>query len=243
MRENFATAEIDTNSFYAVIPWRILTHKLLPPMAKLIYGEISSLSNQDGRSTASNAHYASLFNISTHSVTRFTGILRRQGFIDIQIEPVTNKRTIILKGVWTDLSRRMDKSVHEDIISFIPNNIIRRDNRDNIYIRREELLTVERIFKVYCDKIHRKARLTKTGINKIKTRLKSFSLEELLDAIEKFSKNKWRMDNNSNNGVAWFFRSDEQIAIFLALKSIRMPRHFDATKKDESVEDFMKKNA
>ena len=77
---------------------------------------------------------------------------------------------------------------------------------------------IQKIYGYYTRKIHNGSRLTEGSKLKIKTRLKLFSVEQLLEAIDRFSKNKWWMENNGKRGVAWFFHSDDRIDQFLNLE-------------------------
>ena len=54
--------------------------------------------------------------------------------------------------------------------------------------------------------------------NKIKARLKQYTLQELLTSLKKFTHNSWRMKNNRNKSLDWFFRTDAQIETFLNLE-------------------------
>jgi hypothetical protein len=54
---------------------------------------------------------------------------------------------------------------------------------------------------------------------KIENRLAVWKFEELELAIKKFASNKWRMENNANKSLDWYFRTDAQIETFLQLES------------------------
>jgi hypothetical protein len=88
---------------------------------------------------------------------------------------------------------------------------------NDIYIKD----TINKIYISYKDKICNKSRLLNDGIKKIETRLKTYTCDELIMAIDNFSKNKWFMDNNSGRGISWFFKSDSQIDKWLSLKEIK----------------------
>lgn len=83
---------------------------------------------------------------------------------------------------------------------------------------------INNVFNSYKEKINKNSKLTPKAKDKINTRLKEFKEEELLKAIDKFSKNKWRMDNNADNGIAWFFNSQDRIVTFLSLKEDLKPQ-------------------
>ena len=68
--------------------------------------------------------------------------------------------------------------------------------------------------------INSKSRLTDSAKKKIKTRLKSYTVPELKDAIGRFSVTEWWMEENSRRGLAWFFNSDDRIDQFLNLKPV-----------------------
>ena len=69
------------------------------------------------------------------------------------------------------------------------------------------------------------ARLTEKARAKIKTRLKTYSVEELQQAMEKFAGDWWWMENNRRQGMAWFFDSDDRIEKFLGLVPRVKPHH------------------
>jgi hypothetical protein len=86
-------------------------------------------------------------------------------------------------------------------------------------VGKEELSKlVERIFIAYREKIQKKGRLTEGAKKKVVARLKEFTVEELLDAIDKFSRDNWWMENNGERGMKWFFHTEDRIEQFINLK-------------------------
>jgi len=53
---------------------------------------------------------------------------------------------------------------------------------------------------------------------KIEARLKTYKLEEIIQALTNFKNDEWRMKNNAHNGLEWYFKNDEQIIKFLDIK-------------------------
>lgn len=78
--------------------------------------------------------------------------------------------------------------------------------------------TINNIFMSYKQNINLNSKLTTSAKQKIITRLKTYSEEDLLSAITNFSSSPWWMENNSGRGIAWFFNSDDRIEQFLNLK-------------------------
>lgn len=74
------------------------------------------------------------------------------------------------------------------------------------------------IYKHYQEKINKGSKLLDKAKDKIKARLKVYSLEDLKKAMDNFSADGWWMKNNAHRGVAWFFHSDERIEQLMNMK-------------------------
>ena len=83
-------------------------------------------------------------------------------------------------------------------------------------------------FEAYRTAIQPKARLLPAARDKIKRRLNTYSLSELLQAVANFAADAWYMQHNAHRGAAWFFHSDERIEQFANL----VPRTGTDTRKD-----------
>lgn len=68
-------------SYYAVIPATIRYDPDLPPNAKLLYGELTSLASSSGYCWASNKYFAELYGLSQSSVSRLITQLADKGYI------------------------------------------------------------------------------------------------------------------------------------------------------------------
>ena len=72
-------------------------------------------------------------------------------------------------------------------------------------------------FEAYRTAIQPRARLLPAARDKIKRRLATYSLEELLQAVGNFAADAWYMQHNAHRGAAWFFHSDDRIEQFTNL--------------------------
>jgi hypothetical protein len=72
---------------------------------------------------------------------------------------------------------------------------------------------VDLIFDHYRERIQSAARICPR--DKIKTRLKTFSADELCTAIDHFAANSWQMEHNAHRGAEWFFWTDRRIEGYL----------------------------
>ena len=86
----------DKPNYYAIIPANV-RYSSLQPNAKLLYGEITALSNKLGYCFASNSYFAELYGVSKNTVSRWLSDLKKLGFITIQLE--RNERKEIVKRI------------------------------------------------------------------------------------------------------------------------------------------------
>lgn len=75
-----------TPSFYAIIPADVRYCKDLEPAAKLLYGEITALTQREGYCWASNKYFADLYDVCERTVTNWLISLQTCGFIIIETE-------------------------------------------------------------------------------------------------------------------------------------------------------------
>lgn len=73
-------------SYYAVIPSDVRYDDKLTANAKLLYGEISALIGADGYCFASNDFFATNFDVPKETISRWMGLLEKQGHIKRVIE-------------------------------------------------------------------------------------------------------------------------------------------------------------
>ncbi len=114
-----------------------------------------------------------------------------------------------------ELFTNMNRAIHDREQGYSRERI--DNNTSNNNIKNQEY--IRPIFELYKMRINKNSKFTPQAKDKIITRLKEYTPQELAKAIKKFSRNRWRMQNNSDKGMQWFFRSEEQIAIFLSLKT------------------------
>ena len=70
-------------SYWAVIPAKVRYDPELPPGAKLLYAEISALTDQSGYCFAANAYFEVLYGLSKRTIQDYLTALKRRGYIRI----------------------------------------------------------------------------------------------------------------------------------------------------------------
>ena len=96
-------------SYYAIIPANV-RYSDLKPNAKLLYGEITALSNKFGFCFASNKYFSELYNVNKNTVSSWLSDLKNYGFIVINIERDSNKQ-IIKRCI--GITKNTDSPIHE----------------------------------------------------------------------------------------------------------------------------------
>lgn len=116
-------------NYYAVIPAEVRYNEKLTANSKLLYGEITALSNKKGMCWATNKYFADLYNVSEVSVSKWVSQLIDQALIRTQTNH-DGKREIYLIGVkekFKGVQRKVKGGVKE---KFKPNNNIHNNNNN-----------------------------------------------------------------------------------------------------------------
>jgi len=73
-------------SYYAIIPANVRYDKRISPNAKLLFGELTALSNKKGFCYAGNEYFAQLYDVHKKTIQQWISDLAGAGFILIEIE-------------------------------------------------------------------------------------------------------------------------------------------------------------
>ena len=73
-------------NYYAIIPAEVRYDKRLKPIARLLYGEITCLSNKEGYCFASNKYFADLYDCTPRAIINYLNDLQEYGYITTTIE-------------------------------------------------------------------------------------------------------------------------------------------------------------
>lgn len=114
----------DKKNYYAIIPANVRYDKRLSPLTRLIYGEITALSNEKGYCFATNAYFANLYSMSNVSISRCISELKEHNYIrvvyDIK-EKNVDKRKIYINNTENkkleseELNKKNEKLENEEL--------------------------------------------------------------------------------------------------------------------------------
>jgi len=104
----------NTPNFYAILPASVRYDKRLTFAEKVIFAEISALTNKTGICWAGNKYFADLYGVSTRTVSRWFMKLEKTGHITIELEDRHIRWTKMSMG-WTQMSKGVDMDVYGGI--------------------------------------------------------------------------------------------------------------------------------
>lgn len=81
-------------NYYAIIPAKIRYDKELRANEKLLYGEITALTNKNGECWASNNYFADLYNVSPQAISKWISDLEEHDYISTTLVYSPNKKEV-----------------------------------------------------------------------------------------------------------------------------------------------------
>jgi hypothetical protein len=119
----------ESPSYFSILPACVRYDEKLKPMERLMYSEISALTNKYGYCNASNAYFAKLYKKSLETVSRWISNLAKRGYIRTEVEAEKgNQRRIYLL---TETSRPIDEKIKTPIDEKIKHNNTSINNKYN----------------------------------------------------------------------------------------------------------------
>lgn len=208
----------ETPNYFAIIPSEVRYDNNLKDKAKLLYGEITALSDKYGYCYASNKYFAELYNITITTVSLLIKNLIDSGYIESEIIYKENSKEIdkrylkIVKGGYL-------KNLKEGIKEKLKDNNINNNNtsNNNIYIKHGTYKRVKLTEKEYArlidefgkEFIDKQIELLDEYIqsNNNKNKYTDFNL-----VLRKSIRNNWFKNNNKKECIIpeWFNKEIEK---------------------------------
>ena len=92
----------DKPNYYAILTANVRYDKRLRDKAKLLYAEITALSNKNGFCFANNTYFANLYEVSNTTISTLISELEKYGYIKVSIDiKKGNERKIYVKNCTT----------------------------------------------------------------------------------------------------------------------------------------------
>lgn len=105
-------------SYYANIPATVRYDERLRPNAKLLYGEITALTNREGFCWAGNEYFAELYKVDIKTISRWVSQLEKFGYITVELlKNQGNKRKIGIDKIVTTYGQKSHEVVTKKSIA------------------------------------------------------------------------------------------------------------------------------
>lgn len=82
-------------SYYAILTAEVRYDKNLSAMAKLLYAEITALTQKEGYAWASNSYFAELYGLSAGRISKLVGELKQNNYISVEITDRTYRKIYV----------------------------------------------------------------------------------------------------------------------------------------------------
>lgn len=111
--------EQPARTYYAIIPANVRYDETIPDGAKLLYGEITALSNEKGFCWATNDYFSRLYKVAPRTISRWVKALINASHVTAKTDENTGLRCLYLT---TNLSVPIDKNVHPPLDENVQQN-------------------------------------------------------------------------------------------------------------------------
>ena len=136
-------------TYYSIIPAEVRYDEELKPNEKLLYSEITALTNKNGECWASNSYFSNLYKVDQATISRWISNLKQKGYIDLSLIYKANtkqieKRVLTIKSIGIDkiINRGIDEKVKDNNTSI---------NKEKIYIKKNFIKPTLEEVKQYCE--------------------------------------------------------------------------------------------
>lgn len=120
-------------NYYAILPSNVRYDKELSYLARILYAEITSLSNKEGYCYATNSYFEKLYNVSKSTIIRALSSLLKRGYIKVQIKYSKDSKRVLERRIYiVDLVSNMTPgSVKNDTRGGVKNDTDNNTSKNN----------------------------------------------------------------------------------------------------------------
>ncbi|HDC9186277.1 TPA: helix-turn-helix domain-containing protein [Staphylococcus aureus] len=177
-------------SYYSIITANVRYDNRLTDSEKLLFAEITSLSNKYGYCTASNGYFATLYNVVKETISRRISNLTKFGYLKIEIIKEGNEVKQRKMYPLTQSSIPIDAKINTPIDANVKENNtsinITRLNNTSINNNSATDVTHEQFEEWW--KLYNKKKDKKMSFTKFKSCLKKHSFEQIMQGTREYLK-------------------------------------------------------
>lgn len=110
-------------SFFSILTADIRYNKKITANEKILYSEITALTNIKGYCSASNNYFSKIYNVDTRTIQRWISNLNKQGYIKIKNKENTRQIYITLNKNKQQKKKNNEPEWLQDYIKNFENNV------------------------------------------------------------------------------------------------------------------------
>lgn len=138
--------------YYGILPANVRYDKNLKPMEKIMYSELTALSNKNGYCNATNSYFAELYEVSKNTVSLWISDLEKAGYIKTKLIYESGTKNIKERRIYiADPITKNDDTYHEKEVDPITKNddtpITKNREDNNTSINNTRLILKEKYKK------------------------------------------------------------------------------------------------
>ncbi len=222
----------EKKSYYAIIPASIRYDEEITPNAKLLYGEITALCNQEGYCWATNEYFSKLYKVSKVTVSRWIKELKEKGYINVDIIYKNGSKEIDYRYIQICIEG-INKNDNTPINKIVKDNNTNINNTtNNTYELKEinkesffENEDLDKTFKEYLQmRYEKKCKATPTTIKSLIKKLNKFDTDTAIAML----------NNSIENGYQGVFEIKKDKPYRQEVKE-KVPEWFDKEIKEEKL--------
>lgn len=108
--------KMEKPNYFGILPANVRYDKNLKPMEKILYTEISSLTNKDGYCYATNSYFSKLYEVHKNTVGTWINNLEKQGYIKTVLIYKKGTKEIIERRIY--INQKIDTPINEKVDTY-----------------------------------------------------------------------------------------------------------------------------
>lgn len=125
-------------NYYAILPAEVRYDENLSSTEKLIYAEITALSNKEGVCWARNQYFADLYNVSQDCIKKAIRNLKLNGYIQVELVYKKNSKEVLRRNIYLTekiILGHIKNYTRGHIKNYMNNNINNNNINNNKYVK------------------------------------------------------------------------------------------------------------
>ena len=248
---------MENPSYYGILPANVRYDKNLKPMEKILYTELTALSNKNGYCNAQNSYFSKLYDVHKNTAGSWINKLEKLGYIKsilingtdkdgnktkqvierriyIKTTPINEKVDTYQEKNLEGVNKKIDTPINEkteEINNNTSNEYYKSNNKeDDEYIKKSQNTNyqVKEIEQIWREKALKDFEYT--PVEAVNEAIKEFGIGKIVQAIDRISKSEFMKERTTINKFFNIGKDFQQIRYTL-------DGEYDNLKKESKVSE------